>query len=1111
MEAVAEGLHLRNPPDVFATNAARSTYFTTTDTTAYLQFVQDRTLVIIVGTLASATYWTYVGDTTAYDDAQWANRTDAVRGIQGVMGNQGVWYARIFQNSATVPTAAPTGGSVADTGIVTAPTGWFIASAIPVPATGEETYEAIGIVNPATDTFPLVPTWSHPFEVGGVGGAAAAAAAAASATAAAASATTASDDATEAADDANRAEAAARTAVDIPTGSPRGALVATSPTLSVTTTTNATVRAFGTAEEWAVESDAPAGFAATTGANNERLVFPDLHPPGMNGVFYVVEVGGVEIDEALMPWGGVSQSPSNANSVQYLSAVSSGVANNLTLRYFARSGDTPAYAAIYGAATVLPANTVLKIYAAVVRGEKGDPGTGGGGGGLSTVATDATLDGDGSSSDPLTVATPFTTDEKTKLGSLELTYNLGNTPTQTGATFAYASPVGYTLGGWPAGGAIVYLGIGTVDSPGEANVIIQVSTDTYELKGIGDRTLQLHELIDDTQYVAIGQGAVLTLIGTEADVVDISESSLPTADIDAAGHVYLDRFQPGMWILQEDAVTPTPAQGDLNAYVNALYVGAFNNNAASGIAGVLDIGKFYWNQHSHAFLEWYEYTNDLGTFLAFRTIHNPGVFLGGANGIWIGYRTTGDLLRERLPDPIDLNSRYIGVRTTGADLPVELDNATWVAPVDRHSVFNFATLGIAGTSTGQTAAQVQAAIAAAINALIDGAPVDRNTLNELNDAIVALAGMSGSSGATFRFGSGAPADTLGADGDSYLDVDSGMFYWRASGAYASEYTDQAGPGGNSTADILIDELGTNATTITLTTNLFWVGTGITVPLSVHGVLIDLSPATDDYHFVDWDTIRAKTAGVIGEVSDITQYETFVAQTTTGVGHLVRIGHDDNGQILLADDSGTGINIDFLRVERILVPILSGFSLRSGSAIPQDSLGVDEDWYIRITTGEIYHKVSGSWTQRLFPQNIYAALSGTTFTGAVSGIPPTLDSHFVRKDYVDNLVNPVQTHTNYIAISEDITFTEAEYLAGNTSMSGSLVVPTYSGVQRYIAIAVPDNEGDITNVTQNGVSIFGAWERITGVLSISSEDHKAWRTTVSQNDLASGITYVIAQA
>ena len=149
--------------------------------------------------------------------------------------------------------------------------------------------------------------------------------------------------------------------------------------------------------------------------------------------------------------------------------------------------------------------------------------------------------------------------------------------------------------------------------------------------------------------------------------------------------------------------------------------------------------------------------------------------------------------------------------------------------------------------TGTTIAQVEEAILLAVASLRAGVPADRDTLNELNDAIVALEGMMGGGGVDIQQvldvileGSNVTIDR-GTDGQITLNV--------ADGAIAT-----------GTADILIDELGTNLTTITLTTDLFWLGTGITVPASVHGVLIDLSPATDDYHFVDWDTIRGKDGG-----------------------------------------------------------------------------------------------------------------------------------------------------------------------------------------------------------------------------------------------------------
>ena len=49
----------------------------------------------------------------------------------------------------------------------------------------------------------------------------------------------------------------------------------------------------------------------------------------------------------------------------------------------------------------------------------GAGGGGGGGGGLAAVSSDATLTGDGTSGDPLSVASPFTAAEKTKLTGVE--------------------------------------------------------------------------------------------------------------------------------------------------------------------------------------------------------------------------------------------------------------------------------------------------------------------------------------------------------------------------------------------------------------------------------------------------------------------------------------------------------------------------------------------------------------------------------------------------------------------------------------------------------------------------------------------------------------------
>ena len=63
--------------------------------------------------------------------------------------------------------------------------------------------------------------------------------------------------------------------------------------------------AFGAAELWTIDANAPDGYEAGPAASNERLYLPDIHPAGSNGMFIVVEVGGVEIAEVFVSQGGI--------------------------------------------------------------------------------------------------------------------------------------------------------------------------------------------------------------------------------------------------------------------------------------------------------------------------------------------------------------------------------------------------------------------------------------------------------------------------------------------------------------------------------------------------------------------------------------------------------------------------------------------------------------------------------------------------------------------------------------------------------------------------------------------------------------------------------------
>ena len=173
-------------------------------------------------------------------------------------------------------------------------------------------------------------------------------------------------------------------AQDIPAGSPRGALVATSPTLPTAATGFNTVIAFGAAELWTVESDAPDGFEAGPVASNERLYLPDLHPAGAIGIWLVVEVAGVEVAEVFISHGGIQGA--TAADRRLILPVSVTADALIRTGFWPRSAAVASYLQITGNSDTLPADTVVKIYLAVVRGEAG---TGGGGGGLTQAQVDA--------------------------------------------------------------------------------------------------------------------------------------------------------------------------------------------------------------------------------------------------------------------------------------------------------------------------------------------------------------------------------------------------------------------------------------------------------------------------------------------------------------------------------------------------------------------------------------------------------------------------------------------------------------------------------------------------------------------------------------------------
>ena len=383
------GLTLGPPTNEFtaATKAAAETLrntYATANATWLASYDDEPTYTITINWPATPTNTVF----QARRSSSWADVTGLVRGPKGTAGDDGDqarFEVYAYINTATAPVAAPTGGTfVQTTGTLTVPVGY---TAVPsTPASGSKTYRTAAVVNPANDTDTVTLVWSVPAELPAY-------LAAALAEAAQTAAETARD----------LAQQYAGQAQDIPAGSPRGVLVATSPTLPTGAVGSNTVIAFGAAELWTLGANAPDGYEAGPTASNERLYLPDIHPAGSNGMFVVIEVGGVEISEVFISQGGI-QGATSADR-RHILPVSLTADALVRVGFWPRSGATASYIQITGNSDTLSADTVAKVYLAVVRGAGG---AGGGGGSEDTDLTigsrDATtLDVESSTGDDATL------------------------------------------------------------------------------------------------------------------------------------------------------------------------------------------------------------------------------------------------------------------------------------------------------------------------------------------------------------------------------------------------------------------------------------------------------------------------------------------------------------------------------------------------------------------------------------------------------------------------------------------------------------------------------------------------------------------------------------
>ena len=324
------------------------------DRSFYIQLVWTGNASVIQRRNAAGTGWEDV--TGIIRGGRGAGGTD---GTDGATGPQGRFLVYAYVNSAVAPTAIPTGGTfVQSTGVKTVPAGYTTDPVTPVLT--ERTYRTQAVVNPATDSDTVNLVWVLPSEAPEYDAAGLA------------------EDAQAAAEAAQAAaEAAVGQVQDVAAGSPRGALIGTSPTLPTAATGTNTVIAFGAAELWTIGADAPDGYVAGPAASNERLYLPDIHPAGSNGMWVVVEVGGIEIAEVFISQGGI-QGATGADR-RHVLPVSLTADALVRIGFWPRAGSTASYIQITGNSDTLSADTVIKVYLAVVRGEAGSGGGGGGG------------------------------------------------------------------------------------------------------------------------------------------------------------------------------------------------------------------------------------------------------------------------------------------------------------------------------------------------------------------------------------------------------------------------------------------------------------------------------------------------------------------------------------------------------------------------------------------------------------------------------------------------------------------------------------------------------------------------------------------------------------
>ena len=399
--------------------------------------------------------------------------------------------------------------------------------------------------------------------------------------------------------------------------------------------------------------------------------------------------------------------------------------------------------------------------------------TGGMGGGLSVVATDASVGGDGTSGNPLSIVN-YAGDAFTSVSYLGPSHEL---------LFQQAdgSTDRVTL---PSSGDFVGLG-------GDTYI-------TNEEFGFGD-----YAVVDNTLYIYYGRNAA---------------SFTPTSITGAANFSRVPVMGAGNLLLRTQLASGTPTIG----YVPTATASGVEWAAQAGTGGT---------PLTNAQVEDETDTSTTGTISPSVLAH--GIDIHQAAFVRDSVTTTHTLTSPTYPLTILAADRplkftdgslvqfhaptYTGFESSTAAIRINVggpgisdDTTANIRRLDgsgNHPWSDFVTgrhylvvfldgsfwpLDISLLTEGEVDDRIETLLAAAVTGNTESGidvTYDAGT-GKLNFAI-----HSGSGGATFRMGAGAPADSLGADDDTYLNTTAGIFYDKDAGTYTSRYTDQHGAGG----------------------------------------------------------------------------------------------------------------------------------------------------------------------------------------------------------------------------------------------------------------------------------------------------------------------------